>query len=97
MTQVEIDNGDLRFIFNKYQDETPMIYRLDNGGELEFIDDECVGLVLPNFEQQLNRGIINDIELENSTLSDDDFIFNLIIDGQNITGRINLSSLNSKI
>ena len=96
MTQVEIDNGDLRFIFNKYTG-TPIVYRLDNGGELEFVDEECVGLVLPNFEQQLNRGTINNIELEDSSLNNDDFIFNLIIDGQNITGRINLSSLDSKI
>lgn len=97
MTHVQMDNGDLHFIFKKYEDKTPLIYKLDNGGELEFIDDEFVGLVLPNFEQQLNRGHINDIKLENIHLENDDVVFNIVVNGQNIAGKVNLSSLDRKI
>lgn len=97
MVQVQIDNGDLRFIFKEYGDVTPIIYTLDNGGELEFVDDDFVALVLPRFEQQLNLGYIEDIDLKHMSLVNDDFVFNLTVNGQDINGRVNISSLDSKI
>ena len=97
MVQVQVNNGDLRFIFKEYEDVTPIVYTLDNGGELEFVDDDFVALVLPKFEQQLNRGHIEDIELNNMDLIENDFVFNLTVDGQDINGRVNISSLDSKI
>ena len=95
MTQVQInETGDLYFIFKEYADDNPVTtYTLDNGGELEFINDECVSLVLPNFERQLNHGKINTVLLNDINLQDDTVFFNITVDGQDINGRINLSSL----
>ena len=97
MTQVEInDSGDLHFIFKEVNDVVTTV-KLDNGGELDFYEDECVALILPNFRQQLNYPIINTLELENIMLQNDDVLFTIVINGQNINGKIHISSLHKNI
>lgn len=96
MTQVKICNGDLHFIF-KECDDVVTVHKLDNGAELDFFNDECISLILPNFQQQIRCNNIDDIELSNIELQNDDFLFSIIVNGQNINGKVNLSSLDGKI
>ena len=88
------DAGDLLFIFKEgYDEDLVVVYRLDNGAEVEFIDDECVAVVLPSFVARLNRGDINSVELESFDIIDDVAHFNLDIGGQVVNGRISFASL----
>lgn len=98
MIQASInDAGDLYFTFKDTDNQVVSIHRLLNAGELEFIDDECVGLELLNFEQQLNRGKINNVELIDAEIKEDNFIFHIVVDGQSVNGRVNLSSTKDKL
>lgn len=93
MTHVELDDvGDLRFIFAEC-DTDVVVYRLDNGAEVEFCEDECVGFVLPNFERQLNCGKINDVSLTNINIEGTNILFDINVNGQNIQGKVDFSSL----
>lgn len=64
MAEIKVINGDLYIIFNKNEDDVLISYKLDNGAEFDFYNDELVQLVLPNFENQLNRGSLSDISIE---------------------------------
>lgn len=88
------DAGDLFFIFKEeYNKDAVVVYQLDNGAEVEFIDDECVAVVLPSFVAKLNRGDIQSVELESFDIIDDVAYFNLDIGGQVVNGRISFASL----
>ena len=77
------DTGDLFFIFEEgYDKDEVVVYQLDNGAEIEFIDGECVAVVLPSFVAKLNRGNIQSVELESFDIIDDIAHFNLDIGGQ---------------
>lgn len=98
MIQVNIDEaGNLRFTFKEVDDDSAVIYKLLNAGEVEFVNDECVGLELLDFERQLNRGKINDVSLVDAQLYNDDFVFNIDVDGQTINGKVSMASLKDKI
>lgn len=64
MPQVNVQNGDLYIIFQDTKSDVLVSYRLDNGAEFDFHNDELVQLVLPNFESQLNRGSLSDVDIE---------------------------------
>lgn len=64
MPQVNVQNGDLYIIFQDTKSDVLVSYRLDNGAEFDFHNDELVQLVLPNFENQLNRGSLSDVDIE---------------------------------
>lgn len=64
MSQIKVENGDLYIIFNENQDDVLVSYKLDNGAEFDFYDNKLVQLVLPNFENQLNRGSLSDVSME---------------------------------
>lgn len=64
MSQIKVENGDLYIIFNKNKDDVLVSYKLDNGAEFDFYDNKLVQLVLPNFENQLNRGSLSDVSME---------------------------------
>ena len=66
MTQANIDmNGDLYIIFKKENiDDVLTSYKLNNGAEFDFYNDELVQLILPNFEAQLNRGSLLGLSIE---------------------------------
>lgn len=88
------DAGDLFFIFKEeYDNNSVVVYQLDNGAEVEFVDDECVAIVLPSFVAKLNRGDIQSVELESFDMIDDVGYFNLDIGGQTVNGRISFASL----
>ena len=95
MVQAKLnDIGDLFFIFKEeYDRDLVVVYQLDNGAEVEFINDECVAIVLPSFVAKLNRGDIQSVELESFDIIDDVVHFNLDIGGQVVNGRINFASL----
>lgn len=96
MNQVEIINGDLYLIFNESNKKSPIIVeKLDNGAELNFIDDKLSSLMLPNFEQQLGQGSLSGLEIKLTDVHMDDFtiLFTLNIDGRNINGKIDCSSI----
>lgn len=95
MTQVKINEfGNLHFIFiDDFDHDVIQIHRLQNNAELQFIDNKCIGLELLNFERQLNRGKINNIQLVDSSLQDDNFIFSIIVDGQKVEGTVSLFSI----
>lgn len=94
MTQVSIDNGDLKFIFKEIDESQSVIYKLDNGAEVEFYNDDFVSLILPNFQQQLGHQHINSIELEDICLRNEDVLFTVVInEQQKINGKVNISSL----
>lgn len=103
MTTAMIDkNGDLNIVFNKekFQEDVLIAYKLNNGAEVNFYGDEIVSLILPNFEAQLGRGSLLglDISLNDIKMQNNDILFNLDIQGQNINGKIDCSSLrNSKV
>lgn len=95
MVQAKLnDIGDLFFIFKEeYDRDLVVVYQLDNGAEVEFINDECVAIVLPSFVAKLNRGDIQSVELESFDIIDDVVHFNLDIGGQVVNGRISFASL----
>lgn len=64
MSQIKVENGDLYIIFNENKDDVLVSYKLDNGAEFDFYDDKLVQLVLPNFENQLNRGSLSNVSME---------------------------------
>ena len=64
MSQIKIINGDLYIIFKENDDNILISYKLNNGAEFDFLDDELVQLVLPNFERQLNRGSLSNVHME---------------------------------
>ena len=64
MSQIKVENGDLYIIFNENKDDVLVSYKLDNGAEFDFYDNKLVQLVLPNFENQLNRGSLSDVPME---------------------------------
>ena len=99
MKQAKInDTGDLFLILSEdYDKEAIVTYQLDNGAEVEFIDDKCVAIVLPSFVSKLNRGSIETVTLESLDLIEDTAHFNLDIGGQVVNGRINFASLKDKI
>lgn len=102
MTQCKIDNNDIHIIFIE-SDEIPNIIRLDNGTEIEFINDDISAIVLPNLMQQLPYGMsIDEISLESIQEIENDIILvvlNIKSGGQisNINVRIDISSLNQKV
>lgn len=91
------DAGDLFLILDeRYNQDVVTCYRLDNGAEIECIDDKCVAIVLPQFALRINRDI-QQVELESLDFIDDVVHFNLDIGGQFINGRVNIASLNDKL
>lgn len=109
MTQIELnDSGDLRLVFQEY-DETDnvIVYKLSNDSEIEFVDDECVGIVLPSFEQKLDIGHISrdTLSLQDYWLEDDTVFINVDVDvytgieyvHETVHVKTNLSSLKDKI
>lgn len=64
MSQIKVENGDLYIIFNENKDDVLVSYKLDNGAEFDFYDNKLVQLVLPNFENQLNRGSLSDVSMK---------------------------------
>lgn len=98
MTTAMIDNnGDLNIIFNKekFKEDVLIAYKLNNGAEVNFYGDEIVSLILPNFEAQLGRGSLLGLEilLNDIKMQDNNILFNLDIQGHNINGKIDCSSL----
>lgn len=96
MKQAKVYNGNLHIIFNnKIENQSAIVYKLDNGAELEFVDDELVTLILPNFEQQLGIGSLTEIpiDLKNIQMDNNFILFTLDIQGQNINGRIDCASI----
>ena len=73
MTQCTIHNNDLYIVFIE-SDEVPISIRLDNGTEIEFINDEVSAIVLPNFMLQLPNIQFDKIWLEQFQEIDDDLI-----------------------
>lgn len=101
MTQCTIHNNDLYIVFIE-SDEVPISIRLDNGTEIEFINDEVSAIVLPNFMLQLPNIQFDKIWLEQIQEIDDDLIqIELRIqDGErinNINAKLDISSLNRKV
>ena len=100
MTQVQInESGDLEIIFKEYDNtDTPVVCKLSNDSEVEFINDECVAIVLPSFEQKLNRGPLNrdDVSIQDYWFADDIAFFNVNVGLQTVNIKLNLSSLKSK-
>lgn len=64
MSQIKVENGDLYIIFNENKDDVLVSYKLDNGAEFDFYNNKLVQLVLPNFENQLNRGSLSNVSME---------------------------------
>lgn len=64
MSQVKVENGDLYIIFNENKGDVLVSYKLDNGAEFDFYNNKLVQLVLPNFENQLNRGSLSNVSME---------------------------------
>lgn len=64
MSQIQILNGDLYIVFKENKNDVLISYRLDNGAEFDFFNNELIQLVLPNFERQLNRGPLSDVDME---------------------------------
>ena len=91
------DAGDLFLILDEcYSQDVVVCYKLDNGAEVEFVDDKCVAIVLPMFTSKINRNI-QQVKLESLDFIDNVAHFNLDIGGQFVNGRVNFSSLNKKL
>ena len=101
MTQARIDEfGNLNIIFNEIDDDdVVLVAKVDNGAEIEYIDDTIYKVVLPNFEQQLNRGSLLGLEIDitNIYMEDDILLFELKIVNDFINCKVDLSSIDSKI
>lgn len=102
MTQCKINNNDVHIIFIE-SDTIPNIIRLDNGTEIEFIDDDVSAIVLPNLMQQLPHGMsVDEISLDSIQEIETDIVLIVlnIKSGEqisNINVRIDISSLNQKV
>jgi hypothetical protein len=73
------DDGDLFFILKEgYDKDAVVVYQLDNDAGIEFIDGECVAVVLPSFVAKLNRGNIQSVELESFDIIDVSLILTYI-------------------
>lgn len=82
MPQIKIENQDLYIIFKDFgNDDILTSYRLDNGGEVDFLKDDLVQIVLPRFEVSLNRGPLQNVPIEfvDAKIVDDDFNSILIL------------------
>lgn len=101
MTQAKIDEfGSLNIIFNEInEDDVLAVAIIDNGAEIEYTNDTIHKLILPNFEQQLNRGSLLGLEIDiaNIYMQDDILFFELKIMNDSINCKIDISSINSKI
>jgi hypothetical protein len=99
MTEVKVINGDLYIIFNKNEDDVLVSYRLSNGAEFDFYEDELVQLILPNFEAQLNRGQLSNLSIDYVGAQFDDYIITLFIKivEDTINIKLDASSLMQKL
>lgn len=92
--QVDVnDLGNLYFTFKEHDEDVVIVYKILQAGEVEFLNDECVGLELFDFERQINRGKITDVSIRKTEFKNDTFVFHIDVDGQTVNGRINLASL----
>lgn len=92
------DTGDLFIILDEdYDKDVVVSYKLDNGAEIEFVDDKCVAIVLPAFTAKINRTDIQSVDLESLDFIDDAAHFNLDIGGQVVNGRVSFKSLKDKL
>lgn len=99
MTQCKLNNNDLNIIFIE-SDEVPTVYRLDNGAEIEFINDNVSMIVLPNLTQQIPFSPINDTDISLNSIKeiDKDLVeIQLIIQDKNMNIKLDISSLNRKV
>ncbi len=98
MSHVQVCNGDLYVIFKEVDNDTLITYKLDNGAEIDFFDDDLVQIILPHFEEQLNRGCLSDlsIDLINTQLIDEKIILSIKIIEDTINITLDCSSI-SKI
>lgn len=100
MTQLQLnDSGDLRIIFKESDDDNVVVHKLSNDSEIEFVNDECIAIVLPSFEQKLNRGHLDrdSLSIQDYWLEDEVAFFNINIGMQTVNIKINLSSLKDKV
>lgn len=99
MSQIKVENGDLYIIFNKNKDDVLVSYKLDNGAEFDFYDNKLVQLVLPNFENQLNRGSLSDVSMEllDVTFNDSKITLPIKIINDTINISLDCSSIIHKI
>lgn len=99
MSQIKVENGDLYIIFNENKDDVLVSYKLDNGAEFDFYDNKLVQLVLPNFENQLNRGSLSDasMELLDVTFNDTKITLPIKIINDTINISLDCSSIIHKI
>lgn len=100
MSQVKIYNGDLYIIIKEIDDNVTLIsYKLDNGAELDFYNDELVQLVLPNFEAQLNRGSLLglSIDLVDMQINNEKIILSIKIINDTINITLDCSSIMHKL
>ena len=101
MAQAKLsDSGDLEIRFQDYnEDDNIVVYKLTNDSELEFVNDECVAVVLPSFEQKFNRGPLDQaaIRIQDYWIEDDTAFFNIEIGMQTVNIKISLSSLKDKV
>ena len=100
MPQVKVKNGDLYIIYSDIDDTTSLIsYRLDNGAEFDFDNDDFIQLILPNFESQLNRGVLENvpIDLIDVVIDDTKMILSLEIFGDTINISLDCSSIIHKL
>lgn len=99
MTQCKLNNNDLNIIFIE-SDEVPIVYRLDNGAEIEFINDSVSMIVLPNLTQQIPFSPISDTDISLNSIKeiDEDLVeIQLIIQDKNMNIKLDISSLNRKV
>lgn len=74
MTQCHINNEDLNIVFQE-TNEVPIVLKLDNGSEFDFVDDELVNICLPNFLRQIPNNIqFEEICFDKITWIDDNVI-----------------------
>ena len=99
MSQIKVENGDLYIIFNENKDDVLVSYKLDNGAEFDFYDNKLVQLVLPNFENQLNRGSLSDVSMEllDATFNDTKITLPIKIINDTINISLDCSSIIHKI
>lgn len=101
MVRAEVNElGDLLLIFNEYdKDDIISVTKIENGAEIEYDDDTIYKLVLPNFEQGLNRGSLLglDLHITNIYMEGDTLLFELKIINDFINCQVDLSSIDSKV
>ena len=100
MSQVKVEDSDLYIIFKEISDDSVLqTYRLDNGAEFDFYNDELIQLILPNFETQLNRGSLLGLDIDLVNVDFDDAKLSLAIKIMNdtITIHLDCSSIMHKL